>query len=120
MGVNRRTPKKVISINVEINEKNTIEYNGDFWDEKETSYYESLRQLIDELMTKETALLNEFIEKIESDENLNKNNVYINIKNPYAAYIKDYVVLMSNHALKRDDYVEKVRKDLEKINNGTN
>ena len=116
MGVNKRTPKKVISVKVEIDEKNTIEYSGDFWDEKETSYYESMRLLVEELMQKETDLLNEFIEKIESDENLNKNNVYISIENPYASYLKDYIVLMSNHDLKVDDYMKKIEEELKKHN----
>ena len=116
MGVNKRTPRKVISVKVEIDEKNTIEYNGDFWDEKETSYYESMRQLVEEFMQKETDLLNEFIEKVNADENLKDNKINIKIENPYAAYLKDYIVLMCNHDLKTDDYLKKAEEDLKKHN----
>ena len=56
-----------------------------------------MRLLVEEFIQKETELLNEFIEKINTDENLRKNKVSIKIENPYAAYLKNYIVLMGNH-----------------------
>ena len=121
----KRELKQTISINIDIDESNTTETvrenpecNGRISAFRRTdysaSYYESMRLLVEELMQKETDLLNEFIEKVNADENLKNNEIHIKIKNPYAAYLKDYIVLMRNHDLKVDDYMKQIDEDLKK------
>ena len=121
-----RELKQTISINIDIDESNTTEtvkeddrdttYDGCInawrWGRCSMSYYEYMRQLVEELMQKETDLLNEFMEKVNADENLKDNKVNIKIQNPYAAYLKDYIVLMGNHDLKVDDYMKQIDEDL--------
>lgn len=120
----KRELKQTISINIDIDESNMTEtvkenpgYNGRIMAcrraDYSASYYESMRLLVDELIEKETKLLNEFIEKVNADENLKNNEIHIKIQNPYAAYIKDYIVLMGNHQyLSIDDYLKQEEEDL--------
>ena len=123
-----RELKQTISINIDIDESNTTETVKE--DDRDTTYdgcikawrpmgyscsmnyYESMRLLVEELMQKETDLLNEFMEKVNADENIKDNKVNIKIQNPYAAYLKDYIVLMGNHDLKVDDYMKQIDEDL--------